>query len=140
QTKRTCRWRANNDFYRASLGTDVYAASDSVPDKLTPSASQGSAQADRSQGIKGFRRATTASARIDGSRGDTHPRSGMFLPQAPYEAHGSNKFYTASSVCTLGRIFSDSNLVQPTWSKVATSPWGEAARVTGGYGERLLNG
>lgn len=64
----------------------------------------------------------------------------MFLPQAPYEAQEPTKYYTASSVCTLGRIFSDSSLIQPTWSKVATTPWGEAARVTGGYGERLLNG
>lgn len=66
----------------------------------------------------------------------------MFLPhpQTSYEAGENNKFYTASPVCTLGRIFSDSSLIQPAWSKVATSPWGEAARVTGGYGERLMNG
>lgn len=69
-----------------------------------------------------------------------HPRQGIFLPHARYEAGEDSKFYTASTVCTLGRIFSDSSLIQPAWTKVATSPWGEAARVTGGYGERVLNG
>lgn len=71
---------------------------------------------------------------------NAHPRQGIFIPQAPYEARESDRFYTASTVCTLSRIFSDSSLIQPSWSKVATSPWGEAARVTGGYGERSLNG
>lgn len=69
-----------------------------------------------------------------------YTRSGMFLPQVKYDADENSKFYTASPVCTLSRIFSDSSLIQPAWPKVATSPWGEAARVTGGYGERLLNG
>lgn len=72
--------------------------------------------------------------------GAAHPRQGIFLPHARYEAGEDSKFYTASTVCTLGRIFSDSSLIQPAWTKVATSPWGEAARVTGGYGERRLNG
>lgn len=71
---------------------------------------------------------------------NAHPRQGIFLPHARYEAGEENKYYTASTVCTLGRIFSDSSLIQPAWTKVVTSPWGEAARVTGGYGERLLNG
>ncbi|CAM9476710.1 unnamed protein product [Pylaiella littoralis] len=103
-------------------------------------------QPDRFQGSRVSRRSMTASSRRGSSRprgaGSSHPRQGMFLPhpQAPYEASESNKFYTASPVCTLSRIFSDSSLIQPAWSKVATSPWGEAARVSGGYGERLLNG
>ncbi|CAN0558338.1 unnamed protein product [Ectocarpus sp. 12 AP-2014] len=98
-------------------------------------------QPDRTRSETGTLRATTARARDASSRrraGDA--RSGIFLPQVKFEADENSKFYTASSVCTLSRIFSDSSLIQPSWSKVATSPWGEAARVTGGYGERLLNG
>ncbi|CBJ25699.1 hypothetical protein Esi_0008_0128 [Ectocarpus siliculosus] len=99
-------------------------------------------QPDRTRSERGTLRATTARSRArDASsrrRGDA--RSGIFLPQVKFEADENSKFYTASPVCTLSRIFSDSSLIQPSWPKVATSPWGEAARVTGGYGERLLNG
>ncbi|CAN0527623.1 unnamed protein product [Ectocarpus sp. 12 AP-2014] len=98
-------------------------------------------QPDRTRSERGTLRASTARARDTSSRrraGDA--RSGMFLPQVKFEADENSKFYTASPVCTLSRIFSDSSLIRPSWSKVATSPWGEAARVTGGYGQRLLNG
>ncbi|CAM9577900.1 unnamed protein product [Ectocarpus sp. 4 AP-2014] len=96
-------------------------------------------QPDRTRNERGTLRATTARAR-DASSRRRAARSGIFLPQVEFEADENSKFYTASPVCTLSRIFSDSSLIQPSWSKVATSPWGEAARVTGGYGERLLNG
>lgn len=77
------------------------------------------------------------------STGKVNHREDMFLPAtdfSAYEPEESNKFYTASTACTLGRICSDSFLIQPAWSRVTTSPWGEAAKVCGGYGKRLTNG
>lgn len=71
-----------------------------------------------------------------------HARGDMFLPpdESLYEADECNNFYTASTACKLGRIHSDTCLIQPAWSRVTTSPWGEAARKCGGYGKRLING
>lgn len=67
----------------------------------------------------------------------------MFLPSvdlSKYEAAADSEFYTSSSRCRLGKIYSDDRLVEPSWSKVSITPWGEAAKVCGGYGRRLVNG
>eukprot|EP00903_Cladosiphon_okamuranus_P005641 g5607.t1 len=136
-TPPTFRMYTTGDIVEA-LGADVVTSS---PRARAQTANL--PQSNRPQGVRDPRRSSTASGRGGRSRTGvikTHPRQGIFLPHGRHEADKDSKFYTASTVCTLGRIFSDSSLIHPAWTKVATSPWGEAARVTGGYGERLLNG
>lgn len=75
--------------------------------------------------------------------GRVRPRENIFLPRidvSRYEPDEDSRFYATSAACRLGRIHSDAFLIEPSWSSVSRSPWGEAAKVCGGYGKRIVNG
>lgn len=71
------------------------------------------------------------------------PREDIFwspMDVSKYEAAEDAEFYTSSTACRLGRVYSDTSLIEPSWSRISVSPWGEAAKVCGGYGRRIVNG
>lgn len=67
----------------------------------------------------------------------------LLLPPVDLSNYGPEQdcsYYTASKKCALGRVYSDASLIKPSWISISRSPWGEAAKVCGGYGRRLVNG
>lgn len=74
-----------------------------------------------------------------------HPFTCLIPPAArpdmsTYCAPEGKEFYTSPPTCYLGRLFSDSALISPSWTRVIDSPWGQSAWTCGGYGRRVING